>query len=133
MTMVSDPVANLLTRLRNASRARHATADVPASRLSPQVLAVLTREGFIRNFKPMGQPPHQELRVYLKYAKDRTPAIGQLVRVSKSGQRVYRGADKLPRVLGGLGKAILTTSKGVMTDHDAYRQHIGGEVLCYVW
>jgi len=128
-----DPVANLLTKIRNASRARHATTDVPSSQLALRILAVLKQEGFIRNYKPAGQPPKQLVRIYLKYASGKTPAIIQLVRVSRPGQRAYRGAAKLPRVLGTLGRAIVSTSKGVMTDQEAWRQHVGGEVLCYVW
>jgi len=128
-----DSVANLLTKIRNASRARHPTVDVQASKLTAQILTVLKQEGFIRNFKPAGQAPKQRLRVYLKYAPDRSPAVMQLIAVSTPGSRRYRGAEELPRVLGGLGRAILTTSKGVMTDQEARRQRIGGEVLCYVW
>jgi len=131
--MITDPVADLFTKIRNASRARHATVDVRASHLSQRILEVLKQEGFIRAYKPLGQSPKPFLRVYLKYAPGKVPAIAQLVRVSKPGQRSYRGIHKLPRVLGGLGRVILTTSKGLMTDEEARRQHIGGEVLGYVW
>ena len=129
----TDPVADLLTKIRNASRARHPAVDVPASRLTTKIVFVLRQEGFIRNYKPVGQAPKQQLRVYLKYAPDRMPAITQLIRSSKPGRRRYRGVHELPRVLNGLGRAILTTSKGVLTDHEARRQGVGGEVLCYVW
>lgn len=128
-----DPIANLLTKIRNASRARHPSVDVPASGSTEQILSLLKQEGFIRTYKPVGQAPKQRLRIYLKYAPGQTPAITQLTLVSKPGYRRYCGVDELPRVLGGLGKAILTTSKGVMTDQEARRQRIGGEVLCYVW
>lgn len=131
--MVTHPIADCLTKIRNASRARHSHVDVRASRFTQQILAILKEEGFIRNVKPVGQPPKQMLRVYLKYMPDRTPAIARLVLVSKPGQRHYRGADELPRVLGGLGRAVLTTSRGLMTDQEARRQRLGGEVLCYVW
>ena len=103
------------------------------SSLTQRVLDILKQEGFIRAYKPIGQAPKQQLRIYLKYGPDRTPAIMQLVRISKPGQRCYRRVDALPRVLGGLGRAIVTTSKGLMTDREARRQKIGGEVLCYVW
>ena len=131
--MIADPVANLLTKIRNASRAKHPVVDVPASRLATNILLVFKQEGFIRNYKPVGQAPKQQLRVYLKYAPDRTPVITQLIRSSKPGRRRYRGVGELPRVLNGLGRAVLTTSKGVITDQEARRQKVGGEVLCYVW
>ena len=131
--MNTDPVSNLLTKIRNASRAKHPVVDVPASNLTRQILAVLKQDGFIRNYKAVGQAPKLFVRVYLKYTPDHTPAIMQLIRISKPGQRSYRGAGELPRVLNGLGRAILTTSKGVITDQEARRQRIGGEVLCYVW
>ena len=130
---LSDPVANLLTKIRNASAAKHPTVDVQASRLNERILAILKSEGFVRNYKIMGEAPKQTFKVYLKYAQDRSPAIARLVRVSKLGQRRYAGTDSIPRVLNGLGRAILTTSKGVMTDEEARRQRVGGEVLCFVW
>ena len=129
----SDPIADGLTKIRNASRAKHPTVDVRPSRLLQQLLEVLKREGFIRTYKPIGEAPAQRaLRVYLKYAK-RTPTLVELIRVSKPGMRRYCKAGELPRVLVGLGVAIVTTSKGVMTEREAYQQRIGGEVLCYVW
>ena len=129
----TDTIADGLTRLRNASRAKHPTVDLRASRIVEQILAVLKQEGFIRTYKLVGEKPSQRtLRVYLKYQQKRA-AITQLVRVSKSGTRVYRKASELPRVLRGLGLAIVTTSKGLMPERDAYRQHIGGEIVCYVW
>jgi small subunit ribosomal protein S8 len=128
-----DPIADGLTKIRIASRAKHPTVDVRASRIVEQILGVLRQEGFIRTYKPIGErPADRMLRVYLKYAKHRQ-AITQIVRVSKSGQRVYRRAKKLPRVLGGLGLAVVSTSHGVMTERDAYHQGIGGEIVCYVW
>lgn len=129
----SDPLADLLTKVRNASRAKHPTVEVKPSRLGERVLEVLKREGFIRTYKAVGEEPAQRrLRVYLKYA-NRTPAISHVVRVSKSGGRCYRKATALPRVLRGLGTAVISTSRGVMTEREAYQQRIGGEVLCYVW
>ncbi|MBI3320469.1 MAG: 30S ribosomal protein S8 [Candidatus Omnitrophica bacterium] len=131
---LTDPVADVLTKIRNASRARHGTVEVRASKLTQQILSVLKEEGFIRNYKPAGEAPKQSFRVYLKYVPpDRTPTISEIIRVSKPGLRSYRGPEELPRLLGGLGRAILTTSKGVMTDQEARRQRVGGEVLCYVW
>lgn len=131
--MASDPIADGLTKIYNASQARHPTAEVKASRFMGQILEVLQQEGFIRGYKPMGETPARRmLRVYLKYVK-KTPAITRLKRVSTPGARRYRKARELPRVLGGLGAAIVSTSKGLMTERDAYRQHIGGEVICYVW
>ena len=130
---ITDPIADGLTKIRNASRAHHPTVDVRPTRLLVQMLEVLKQEGFIRSYKTVGESPAQRvLRVYLKYAKN-TPAIREVIRVSKPGVRMYRKAVELPRVLGGLGAAIVTTSKGVMTERDAYRARIGGEVLCYVW
>ena len=129
----SDPIADGLTKIRNASRASHPSVDVRASRVVEQILNVLKQEGFIRAYKAMGESPVQRMfRVYLKYAKKR-PAITQLIRVSKPGKREYRKSTELPRVLGGLGLAVISTSKGMMPERDAYHQHIGGEVVCYVW
>jgi small subunit ribosomal protein S8 len=128
-----DPIADGLTKIRNASRAKHPTVEVRASNIMRRVLDVLKDEGFIRTYKAVGETPAtRQLRVYLKYAKQ-MPAIAELVRVSKSGVRVYRKAQDLPRVLGGLGVAVVSTSKGLMTERAAYQQHIGGEVICYVW
>ena len=129
----TDPFADGLTKIRNASRAGHPSTDVKPSRLMSQVLEVLKREGFVRAYTAAGQTPAQRvLRVYLKYVKTR-PVISELIRVSKPGVRMYRKARELPRVLGGLGVAIITTSDGVMTEQEAYRKRVGGEVLCYVW
>ncbi len=128
-----DPIANVVTKIRNASRARHATVDVLASKLTVRIVEVLKQEGFIRHLKLMGQPPKQQVRIYLKYGADRAPAIMRFVRVSRQGQRIYRGAGALPRIMGGYGRSILTTSKGVLTDLEARKQGIGGEVLCHIW
>ena len=133
MAAISDSLADGLTKIRNASRAQHPTVDVRASRVAGAVLNVLKQEGFIRNYKPVGETPaDRAFRVYLKYAKKRA-VINELIRVSKPGKREYRKAANLPRVLGGLGTAVVSTSKGIMTERDAYRQRIGGEVVCYVW
>lgn len=129
----TDPFADVLTKIRNASRAKHATVEVRSSRLAEQLLTILKAEGFIRNYKVAGQAPQRTIRVYLKYGPDRTPAMTALVRVSKPGMRVYRGMGELPRVLSGYGRSILTTSRGLLTDQDAKRQRVGGEILCKVW
>ncbi len=134
MGAISDPIADALNKVQNASRAGHATVEVHASRMIERVLGVLKQEGFIRSYKAIGETPAtRSIKVYLKYAGKKIPAISQVVRVSKPGQREYRPAAELPRVLRGLGLAVVSTSKGVMSEKDAYRQKIGGEVLCYVW
>jgi small subunit ribosomal protein S8 len=133
MAAIHDPIADALTKIRNASRAGHPAVDVRASRFFGQILEILKQEGFIRTYKPVGETPSQRaLRVYLKYLKKK-PAITQIIRVSKPGVRTYRKAAELPRVLGGLGVAIVSTSKGLATERDAYQRRIGGEVICYVW
>lgn len=130
---LSDPTGDGLTKLRNASRARHVAVEVRCSRFLTQILDVLKQEGLIRTYKVTGETQAQRtLRVYLKYMK-KTPAISQLIRVSKPGCRVYRKASELPRVLGGLGVALVSTSKGMLTEREAYRRRLGGEVICYVW
>ncbi|MBI4598304.1 MAG: 30S ribosomal protein S8 [Candidatus Omnitrophica bacterium] len=129
----ADPIADGLTKLRNASRARHETVEVRASKFMAQILEVLKREGFIRTYKAIGDtPPQRALRVYLKHAK-RTPAITQLIRISRPGVRIYRRYPELPRVLGGLGAVVVSTSRGLMTEREAYQQKLGGEIVCYVW
>ena len=129
----SDPIADGLTKIRNASRAKHPTVDLRASGVMERILVVLKQEGFIRTYKAVGEAAAQRgLRVYLKYAK-KAPAITQLIRVSKPGVRTYRKAAELPRVLNGLGAAVVSTSKGMMSEREAYRQRIGGEIICYVW
>lgn len=131
--MSNDLIADGLTKIRNASRAKHPTVDVKATKLLEHVLEVLKAEGFIRTYRSMEETPAQkQFRVYLKYAR-KTPVITQLIRVSKQGVRQYRKSVELPRVLNGLGTAIISTSAGVMSEKEAYRQRIGGEVLCYVW
>ena len=130
---VTDPLADSLTKIRNGSRARFEAVDVKPSRATERVLDVLKQEGFIRGFKPIGETAVQRrIRVYLKYTK-KTPAISHLVRVSKPGRRTYRKATHLPRVLRGMGVAVVSTSRGVMSEREAYRQRIGGEVVCYIW
>ena len=134
MTM-TDPIADMLTRLRNANVAHHETVRMPSSKLKEALAAILLREGYIAGFRAIsdGNRPGRILEVTMKYAADRSGTISGLRRVSKPGLRVYTGADKLPRVLGGLGVAVLSTSRGLMTDREARKLRVGGEVLCYVW
>lgn len=132
-TNVTDPVADLLTRIRNANTAYKTELLVPASKMNDALLGILHKEGYIGAYTREGEGVHQGFRVALKYGKDRERTITGLKRISKPGRRIYRGRDELPRVLGGLGIAILSTSQGVMTDREASRKGIGGEVLAYVW
>jgi small subunit ribosomal protein S8 len=130
---VSDPVADFLTSIRNAIRAKHRRVDVPASKLKTEIAKVLLRERFINNFKVIEDSKQGVLRVYLKYAADETSVVNDLQRVSRPGLRVYVGKDSLPRVMGGLGVSILTTSRGLMTEREAREAGLGGEVVCQVW
>jgi small subunit ribosomal protein S8 len=134
MTM-TDPIADMLTRLRNANVAFHDEVRMPSSKLKEALAAILQREGYIDGWTtaPAGDRPGEVLTVQMKYSPDRARTISGIQRVSKPGLRVYRKADRLPRVLGGLGVAVLSTSQGLMTDREARERHMGGEVLCYVW
>lgn len=131
----TDPIADMLTRVRNANVAMHETVRMPNSRLKESLASILEREGYIAGFRTVAREgkPGGVLEISLKYTPDRARVIGGLKRVSKPGLRIYCRADKLPRVLGGLGVAVLSTSKGLMTDREARQQRVGGEVLCYVW
>ena len=131
--MKSDPVADLLTRIRNGSRAEHEKVDIPSSRLKVRVCEILKDEGFIKNFRVLEDQKQGTLRVYLKYGPANEKIISGLVRVSKPGRRVYVTHDKVPTILAGMGVAIVSTSRGVVTDRDARKQKVGGEVLAYVW
>jgi len=134
MTM-TDPIADMLTRVRNANVAMHDTVPMPSSKLKESLAAVLQREGYIDGFSVRDDPkrPGKILEIQMKYAADRSRTISGLKRVSKPGLRVYTRSDSLPRVLGGLGVAVLSTSQGLMTDREARQRKVGGEVLCYVW
>jgi small subunit ribosomal protein S8 len=133
MAMVSDPVADLLTRIRNGSMAEHEKVDVPASKLKVRIAEILKEEGFIKNFRIIEDRKQGVLRVYLKYGPGQERVITGLRRVSKPGRRLYVSAEKVPSVLGGMGVAILSTPRGVMTDRESKKAKVGGEVLCYVW
>jgi small subunit ribosomal protein S8 len=130
---VTDPVADLLTRIRNANTAYKDELIAPVSKLSIAIVDILAGEGFIQGYEHEGEGVHQLLRIRLKYGPRKQRTISGLRRISKPGRRLYRGRSELPRVMGGLGIAIVSTSKGVMTDRDAARRGIGGEVLAYVW
>ena len=130
---MTDPVADMLTRIRNANIARHERLEIPASRLKEEVARILQEEGYIRNYRYLEDRKQGILRIYLKYSRDKERTISGIRRISKPGRRVYVGKAELPRVLNGLGIAILSTSRGVMTAAQCKREGIGGEVLCYVW
>ena len=130
---VTDPIADMLTRIRNAIQVRHESVMMPHSKTKLAIARILKEEGFIRDYDiPRGQA-HPTLRLHLTYREARQPAIAGLKRISKPGLRVYVGKGEIPRVYGGLGLAIVSTSKGVMAGQQAWRQGVGGELLCYVW
>jgi small subunit ribosomal protein S8 len=133
MAMVTDPVADMLARLRNSSLAEHEKVDIPASKLKVRLAEILKEEGFIKNFRLIEDKRQGVLRVYLKYGPGQERVISGLRRVSKPGRRLYVGADRVPSVLGGMGVAILSTPRGVLTDRESRKAKVGGEVLCYVW
>lgn len=134
MTM-TDPIADMLTRIRNANTAKHDTVKMPSSKLKEALAKILAREGYIGavTVKANDGKPGSTLEITLKYSDSRVRTISGIQRVSKPGLRVYKPADTLPRVLGGLGVAVLSTSQGLLTDREAHKRRIGGEVLCYVW
>ncbi len=130
---MTDPIADMLTRIRNATMVRHDRTDIPASKMKLEIAKILKQEGYIRTFKLIDEGPQGVIRVYLKYSEDGQPAIHGLKRVSKPGRRVYRGVEELPKVLNGLGVAIVSTNRGILTDEQARRLRAGGEVLCEIW
>ena len=130
---ITDPIADMLTRIRNANNAKHETVDVPASNMKKSIVQILLDEGYIKNFQLIDDGTQGVIRITLKYAAGKEKVISGLRRVSKPGLRVYAGAEELPRVLHGLGIAIVSTSKGVMTDKKAREANVGGEVLAFVW
>ena len=130
---ITDPVADMLTRIRNANTAKHESVDVPASNLKKAIAQILLDEGYIKSFEIVDDGTQGIIRIQLKYLAGKEKVISGLRRVSKPGLRVYAGADELPRVLKGLGIAIISTSKGVMTDKKARANHVGGEVLAFIW
>lgn len=132
MTM-TDPIADMLTRIRNAVAAHHDVVSVPASKVKIAMARVLMEEGFIEDFEVLGDPPKRAIKMYLRYTGKKVPMINGLRRVSKPGLRVYVQRQEIPRVHGGMGIAILSTSKGILTGQQAWRRRVGGEVLCNVW
>lgn len=131
--MMTDPIADLLARIRNAAQSNHPALRVPASKVKAQIVAILKQEGFINDFEVVERKPQGYLDITLKYLPDRAPAIKGMERLSKPGRRQYVKSKSIPKVLGGLGIAIVSTSKGMMTDRDARKAHVGGELVCAVW
>jgi small subunit ribosomal protein S8 len=130
---MTDPIADMFTRIRNGSKAKFEKVDIPSSRLKREILKILKEEGFIKNFKVVtDEQKHEAIRVFLKYDNSRNEVI-HVRRVSKPGRRVYVGNDRIPSVMSGLGLSVLSTSKGILTDKDARKANVGGEVLCHVW
>ena len=131
--VMTDPIADMLTRIRNASSVKHESVEIPRSRLKEELARILKDEGFIREYRVLEDDKQGIIRVFLKYDSDKGQVIKGIKRISKPGLRVYANKDEVPRVLGGLGVAILSTSQGIVTDRDARKAGIGGEVICYVW
>lgn len=130
---ITDPIADMLTRIRNANSAKHDTVDIPASKMKKAIAQILVDEGYIKGFKVEDDGKQGMIEIALKYGQNKTAAITGLRRVSKPGLRIYSGCEDMPKVMKGLGIAIVSTSKGVMTDKDARKANVGGEVLAFVW
>ncbi|MCI9625724.1 MAG: 30S ribosomal protein S8 [Clostridia bacterium] len=130
---ITDPIADMLTRIRNASAAKHDTVDIPASNMKKAIAEILNNEGYIKGYQLLDGNVQGIIRVTLKYGQGKSSAISGIKRVSKPGLRIYAGKDELPKVLRGMGIAIISTSKGIMTDKDARSANVGGEVLAFVW
>lgn len=130
---ITDPIADLLTRIRNANTQKHETVDCPASKMKTSIVDILANEGYIKGYQIIEDGKQNVIRMTLKYSPSGERVISGLKRVSKPGLRYYASAEEMPRVLKGLGTAIVSTSKGVMTDKEARKEHVGGEVLCFVW
>ena len=131
--MMTDPIADMLTRIRNASKAKHEKVDIPSSKLKVEIAKILKDEGYIKNVKLVKYRRQGLIRVYLKYTDEEMPVIQGLKRISKPGCRVYKGNDAIPKVMAGLGTAILSTPKGIQTGKQAKKDNVGGEVICHVW
>ena len=130
---MSDPIADMLTRIRNANSAKHPTADVPASNMKKQIAQILVDEGYIKSFRVIDDDKQGVIRITLKYTENKSQVITGLRRVSKPGLRIYSNSKDMPKVMKGLGIAIVSTSKGIMTDREARKNNVGGEVLAFVW
>jgi small subunit ribosomal protein S8 len=131
--MLTDPIADYLTRVRNALRADHTEVEMPASRLKKEISRILVEQGYVQSYEVEPTAVGESIRIQLKYTEDREPVISGLRRISRPGRRRYVGGDKVPRVQGGMGTAIISTSTGVMTGHEAKQKGVGGEVVAYVW
>ncbi len=131
--MMTDPIADMLARIKNALRARKKTVSVPASKLKMEILRILKDEGFIEDFQYIEEKPQAKIEIILKYDENKRPVIAGLKRVSKPGRRLYMGYQKLPKVMDGLGIAIVSTSQGIMPDYEARKRKVGGEVICEIW
>ncbi len=133
MGAVTDPIADLLIRIRNASFAEQEKVDIPASKLKVRIAEIMKQEGFVKNFRVIEDGKQGTLRIYLKYGPDQERVISGMKRISRPGRRIYVSADKIPSILGGIGVAILSTPKGVLTDRESRKERVGGEVLCHLW
>ncbi len=131
--VMTDPIADFLTRIRNANSVNHEKVEIPASNIKKTMAAILKEEGFIKDFEYIDDGKQGVLRLYLKYGPSKQKVISGIKRISKPGLRVYVKKDEVPRVLGGLGMAVISTSQGIMTDKEARKRQLGGEVICYVW
>lgn len=131
--MMTDPIADMLTRIRNGNNARHKTVDIPASNIKKDISNILLKEGYIKNFEVIDDDKQGIIRIDLKYGENNEKVISGIKRISKPGLRVYVGSQDVPKVLGGLGIAVISTSKGMLTDREARQNNVGGEVICYVW
>ncbi|MCQ2401686.1 MAG: 30S ribosomal protein S8 [Lachnospiraceae bacterium] len=130
---MSDPIADMLTRIRNANMRKHATVDVPVSKIKVKIADILVEEGYIAKYEFVDNGNFKDMRLYLKYTPDGQRVIAGLKKISKPGLRVYAGKEDMPKVLGGLGTAIVSTNEGVITDKEARKRGVGGEVLCFIW
>ena len=130
---ITDPIADMLTRIRNASSAKHETVDIPASNMKKQIAQILVDDGYVKSYNVVDDGKQGIIKVFLKYGPNKTKVIQGMKRVSKPGLRIYVGSDEIPKVMRGLGVAIVSTSKGVMTDKAARKENVGGEVLAFVW
>lgn len=131
--MMTDPIADLLTRIRNAAKAGHRRVDLPASKMKRAIAELLVREGYVRKVQFLEEGPQGTLRIWIKYGEGKQPAFEGIERVSKPGLRIYANKGEIPKVLGGYGTTVLSTSKGILTGHEARMQGVGGEVICKVW
>ena len=130
---MSDPIADMLTRIRNANMRKHKTVDVPVSKIKTAIADILVNEGYIEKYELVENGKFQDMRLFLKYTPEGERVIGGLKKISKPGLRVYAGKEDMPKVLGGLGTAIVSTNEGVLTDKEARKRGVGGEVLCFIW